>query len=163
MTKNNTHTVIERIYHDDLPDLSDLEYMLNLSNRDDIQLLYDFADNVRKIYCGDGILVRGIIEFSSYCKNTCMYCGLNKYNRNLPRYRLSKTEIMDCVGQVVSAGIKTVVLQSGQDILQMRRQRILAKLTSIWWFYQRKESPEKSTGKRVAPLESWCEPFPNLS
>lgn len=115
MTKNNTHTVIERIYHDELPDLSDLEYLLNLSNRDDIQLLYDFADNVRKIYCGDGILVRGIIEFSSYCKNTCMYCGLNKYNKSLRRYRLNKTEIMNSIEQVVSTGIKTVVLQSGQD------------------------------------------------
>ncbi len=115
ITKNKIYSVLEKVYVDKLPDVQDIEYLLNLRSRDDIQLLYDFADNVRKIYCGDGILLRGIIEFSSYCTNTCMYCGLNKFNRNLQRYRLSKAEIMDSVEQVVSAGIKTMVLQSGQD------------------------------------------------
>ena len=115
MTRNSIHTVLDRVYQDELPNVSDLEYLLNLSNHEDIQLLYDYADNVRKIYCGDEIFVRGIVEFSSYCTRTCMYCGLNKYNRTLPRYRMTNTEIMDCVDQIVSAGIKTVVLQSGQD------------------------------------------------
>ncbi|MEI8217603.1 MAG: [FeFe] hydrogenase H-cluster radical SAM maturase HydE [Elusimicrobiota bacterium] len=77
--------------------------------------LYARADGVRKEYMGDGILLRGIVEFSSFCKNTCSYCGLNKNNTHLDRFRLTKEQILESVGRIAGARIKTVVLQSGED------------------------------------------------
>jgi len=115
MTRKYLYTVLERVYRDVKPDLSDIEYLLGLENEEDMRILFKYAEYVTREYCGDAILLRGIIEFSSYCNNTCLYCGLNKYNKNLKRYRLNKKEIMDSVEQIVSVGIKTVVLQSGQD------------------------------------------------
>ena len=77
--------------------------------------LYREADNIRREQCGDGILLRGLVEFSSFCGNTCMYCGLNRTNRKLKRYRMDTEEIMDCVRLIASSGFRTIVLQSGEE------------------------------------------------
>ena len=75
----------------------------------------EFADAVRQKFCGNGILLRGIVEFSSYCKNRCYYCGLNAGNKKIERYRMNETEIFEAVREVCKTGIKTAVLQSGED------------------------------------------------
>ena len=73
------------------------------------------ADDVRKKYVGDGIHLRGLIEFSNVCKRNCLYCGLQCSNRNVERYRLSKSEILEIAQKGVEEGFKTIVLQSGED------------------------------------------------
>ena len=47
------------------------------------------ADKVRRANYGNEVYVRGLIEFSNYCKNDCYYCGIRKGNRKADRYRLS--------------------------------------------------------------------------
>ncbi|MFA5156770.1 MAG: [FeFe] hydrogenase H-cluster radical SAM maturase HydE [Candidatus Omnitrophota bacterium] len=98
-----------------MPDRRALEFLLGLQRDDQKRVLFDYADAIRKQFAGDGILLRGIIEFSSYCKNRCFYCGLSSRNKALKRYRLSLEEILESAEQVASAKIKTVVLQSGED------------------------------------------------
>ena len=68
----------------------------------------------RKIYKND-VYVRGLIEFSSYCKNDCYYCGIRRSNRECRRYRLSEDEILGCCKDGYSLGFRTFVLQSGED------------------------------------------------
>lgn len=78
-------------------------------------LLFAAADRVRKKYVGDEVYLRGLIEFSSYCKNNCCYCGLRRDNKQAKRYRLSQHEIVDRARLAAHIGYKTVVLQSGED------------------------------------------------
>ena len=77
--------------------------------------LLGFADAVRRESVGDGVLLRGIIEFSNVCRNTCRYCGLNRDNAGLRRYRLTRDQILAAARNICDAGIKTVVLQSGEE------------------------------------------------
>lgn len=77
--------------------------------------LFHEADKVRKKYCGRSIYIRGLIEFSNHCRRSCLYCGLRKENRNIRRYRMKPEEIIKTAREVGAAGIKTVVLQSGDD------------------------------------------------
>ena len=107
--------ILERIYAVELPDPEDLEYVLSLQEREELNHLFSFADKVRKEHCGDGIVLRGIIEFSSFCFRECFYCGLNKNNHRLERYRMNKDELLKAVEYLSSCNIKTVVLQSGED------------------------------------------------
>lgn len=79
------------------------------------QPLFDAANQVRKQYVGDGVYLRGLIEFSSYCKNDCLYCGLRRSNTQAKRYRLSPLQIIQTAKKAVEYGYKTVVLQSGED------------------------------------------------
>ncbi|MBQ1613991.1 MAG: [Selenomonas sp.] len=73
------------------------------------------ADEVRHAYVGDGVHLRGLIEFSNYCRQNCAYCGLRRDNKNIKRYRLSAAEIVALARQAQAYGYKTVVLQSGED------------------------------------------------
>jgi biotin synthase len=57
----------------------------------------------------------GIVEFSNRCRNTCYYCGLNRKNIKLKRYRLSTEELLKSIDLIASCNVKTVVLQSGEE------------------------------------------------
>ncbi|MBR5151551.1 MAG: radical SAM protein, partial [Elusimicrobiaceae bacterium] len=78
--------------------------------------LFAAADQLRKEQVGDGVYLRGLIEFSSFCKNDCMYCGLRRSNTHAQRYRLTPEQIIQTAKQAVSYGYKTLVLQSGEDL-----------------------------------------------
>ncbi|MDN5347429.1 MAG: biotin synthase [Clostridia bacterium] len=73
------------------------------------------ADAVRAASVGDAVYLRGVIEFSNYCRCRCHYCGLRADNRKLARYRLSPEEILACARQGAELGYGTIVLQSGED------------------------------------------------
>lgn len=76
--------------------------------------LLSLADQVRQKYIGDGIYLRGIVEFSNICDRRCAYCGISADNSAVQRYHLSAEEVMKAVSHIDSCGIKTVVLQSGE-------------------------------------------------
>lgn len=63
---------------------------------------------------GSHVFVRGLIEFSNICRRNCRYCGLRAQNHRLPRYTLSREEILDASVQAVRQGADTIVLQSGE-------------------------------------------------
>ena len=64
---------------------------------------------------GRRIFARGLIEFTSYCRNDCLYCGLRCSNRKAERYRLSSEEILSSAENGYKAGFRTFVLQGGED------------------------------------------------
>ena len=74
------------------------------------------ADKVRREHFGNKVFIRGLIEFSNYCKNDCYYCGIRRSNQNAERYRLSKENILSCCREGYELGFRTFVLQSGEDL-----------------------------------------------
>jgi biotin synthase len=89
--------------------------IIKLFLADNAQDLYHKADSVRKEHKGDLVHLRGIIEFSNFCKKNCNYCGIGSSNKNVRRYRMSSEEILEICKSANGTGIKTVVLQSGED------------------------------------------------
>lgn len=79
------------------------------------EMLYKQANAVRSRVMGDEVHLRGIIEFSNHCTENCLYCGLRKGNRILSRYRMEPGEILEAAREAAKWGLKTIVLQSGQD------------------------------------------------
>lgn len=73
------------------------------------------AVDIKKSVYGDDIYIRGLIEFSNYCKNDCYYCGIRCSNTNADRYRLTEDEILECARRGYELGFRTIVLQSGED------------------------------------------------
>ena len=73
------------------------------------------ADKIRRENYGNEVYVRGLIEFSNYCKNDCYYCGIRKGNRKADRYRLSFDDILSCCEEGFALGFRTFVLQGGED------------------------------------------------
>lgn len=99
LDNNNLSQLIETCCHND-----------NLFNH-----LRNKAAQIAREQFGCGIYIRGLIEISSYCRNNCYYCGLRRDNRNATRYRLNDDEILSCCIDGYQAGLRTFVLQGGED------------------------------------------------
>ncbi len=85
-----------------------------LEGADDVGLFAE-ARRVRSSVFGDDVFLRGVVEFSSFCRKQCLYCGLRAANTGLARYRLAEDDILDAAQRAVDLGMGTVVLQSGDD------------------------------------------------
>ena len=77
--------------------------------------LRELAVKVRREIYGNKVYVRGLIEISNICRNDCYYCGIRRSNKNCERYRLSADEILACCDEGYELGIRTFVLQGGED------------------------------------------------
>lgn len=87
--------------------------------------LYQRANFVRNKHLGNACCVHGIIEFSNYCRNDCLYCGLRKSNAELQRYRMDIGEIVQAARYSFSElGFKALVLQSGEDTWYTREKLV---------------------------------------
>ncbi len=80
------------------------------------EILAEAADRIRQAFVGDGVHLRGLIEFSNICRQDCMYCGLRRDNHKIERYRLTAEEIVSLAQKAKGYGYQTVVLQSGEDM-----------------------------------------------
>jgi len=79
--------------------------------------LYQIANSVRQKKLGNSCCIHGILEFSNYCRNNCLYCGIQNNNTQLERYRMTIEEIVNVCSYVVQElGFKAMVLQSGEDL-----------------------------------------------
>ena len=88
-----------------------------IDGRDEVpqEDLFEKARAYQQEYFGNDVYVRGLIEFTNYCKNDCYYCGIRRSQRSADRYRLSEKEIMDCCSEGYDLGFRTFVLQGGED------------------------------------------------
>ncbi len=96
-------------------DLPDGELLPLISSPDWEAELAQAANAQRRKWYGTDVYVRGLIEFTNYCKNDCYYCGIRKSNGKADRYRLTEAQILDCCRQGWALGFRTFVLQGGED------------------------------------------------
>ena len=89
--------------------------LLEGQNEENARLLAEKAATIRQETYGKDVYLRGLIEFTNYCKNDCYYCGIRRSNRNIQRYRLTTEEILECCRQGYDLGYRTFVLQGGED------------------------------------------------
>lgn len=92
------------------------EELITKVTSEHLAYLYQKADAVRRKFYATDVYLRGLIEFSNYCKNDCLYCGIRCSNKNAQRYRLSKEEILSCCQTGYELGYRSFVLQSGEDL-----------------------------------------------
>ena len=95
--RQNIRNIIEKLsqFHN----VSDNELLTLLTSEfsdDENKLLRQRADECRKKNYGTDVYIRGLIEFSNICKNTCKYCGLNCFNKK-PEIALADSRLKLCV------------------------------------------------------------------
>jgi len=97
----------------------ELAALLNAADYDD--RLFAEADLVRRQVYGDTVFVRGLIEFTNYCKNDCYYCGIRAGNSHAD---------LSCCREGYALGFRTFVLQGGED-LYFTTERICSLVAAI--------------------------------
>ncbi len=124
------NALIDRLARDH--DLSDNQFAALLTAEDPAFMSYlaQMALETRKMVYGRDVYIRGLIEFSNYCKNDCLYCGIRRSNICARRYRLMPEDILECCHHGYALGFRTFVLQGGEDPW-FNRDRITALVHAI--------------------------------
>ena len=107
--------LIDRLEDQTILPREDLTLLIRDCDDECAEYLWERARKVRQKHYQNKVYIRGLIEFTSFCKNNCCYCGLRCGNKNAERYRLSEDEILECCEKGYALGFRTFVLQGGED------------------------------------------------
>jgi biotin synthase len=119
---------------------ADIIYLLGLTRPEDCEAVRRAAYDLTTRLIGDKVHYRGIVEFSNICTLNCRYCGIRKSNKAVPRYMLSKEQIIESALWAADNNYGSVCLQAGERrdeklicfvedcIREIRRQSVSEKL-----------------------------------
>ena len=112
---NKLFSLIEKLNNEHSLSPEEYVYLIENRNEEAAKLLAEKADKIRREIYGNKVFIRGLIEVSNFCKNDCLYCGIRRSNKKCDRYRLTKADILECCREGYSLGLRTFVLQGGED------------------------------------------------
>lgn len=116
MTKNiKTRRIIDKLYRESNATREELLYLITNLDEENKKYMFEKSNDVRIKHYGKSVYLRGLIEFTNYCKMNCKYCGIRAENRDVERYRLSEDQILNCAREGYKLGYRTFVLQGGED------------------------------------------------
>ncbi|THB81782.1 MAG: methylornithine synthase PylB [Desulfobacteraceae bacterium] len=92
-----------------------IKCLLNLSEPEDLDMLFRAARAVRHAYFGNTVFLYGFLYFSTHCRNNCCFCQYRRDNTGLIRYRKSQKEILQAAVDMRNSGIHLVDLTMGED------------------------------------------------
>lgn len=107
--------IIERLAAEQTLSAEELSVLLKTEDADALEELRRLAAKAAQRIYGNEVYIRGLIEFTNYCKNDCYYCGIRRGNGKAQRYRLTKEQILECCKEGYGLGFRTFVLQGGED------------------------------------------------
>lgn len=108
--------LIDKLYENSILSAEEFCKILSEHDDEDSEYLFKLARKLREEVYGKDVYIRGLIEFTNYCRNDCYYCGIRKSNSNASRYRLTEEEILQCADEGYELGFRTFVLQGGEDM-----------------------------------------------
>lgn len=120
-----------RMQHD-LPD-AQLRTLLESQDASLAEELFAAAREVRDSHVGHTVRLRGLVEITNCCRNDCLYCGIRASNTGLHRYTLSACDVLSACEKAYAKGIRTFVLQGGENpSLAPYQASIVAQLHQRW-------------------------------
>lgn len=130
MNLQDLHCLMDKLEQQCVLDKAEFTALIANFSEELSAYLFEKARAVRRKYYGNQVYIRGLIEFTNYCRNDCYYCGIRKSNLKVERYRLTQTEIMECCAIGYDLGFRTFVLQGGEDPY-FTDERMLAIISAI--------------------------------
>ena len=112
---SNTIHLIDKLRENHSLSKDEYAALIRCNDPEALTYLRQSAAEVRKSVYGNTVYIRGLVEFTNYCKNDCLYCGIRRSNTAAERFRLTKEQILSCAEDGYALGFRTVVLQGGED------------------------------------------------
>ncbi len=112
---NHYCSLIDKLRENRILSAEETVSLIKCTDPDALRYLRESAVEVRKSVYGNTVYIRGLVEFTNYCKNDCLYCGIRRSNTNAQRFRLTKEQILACAEEGYALGFRTIVLQGGED------------------------------------------------
>lgn len=97
-----------------------------------IQEMYALAENIKKTFYGNRIVMFAPLYLSNYCVNGCVYCPYHMKNKTIPRKKLTQEEIKKEVIALQDMGHKRLALEAGEDPVNNPIEYILESINTIY-------------------------------
>lgn len=89
--------------------------LLASENPEILQEIYSLAEQIKKDFYGNRIVMFAPLYLSNYCVNGCVYCPYHLQNKHMPRKKLTQEEIIREVTALQDAGHKRLAIEAGED------------------------------------------------
>ena len=96
------------------------------------QEIYALAEQIKKDFYGNRIVMFAPLYLSNYCVNGCTYCPYHAVNRSIPRKKLTQEEIRQEVIALQDAGHKRLAIEAGEDPINNPIEYILESIDTIY-------------------------------
>ena len=97
-----------------------------------IQELYELAEQIKKDFYGNRIVIFAPLYLSNYCVNGCLYCPYHLKNKHIPRKKLTQEEIVREVTALQDMGHKRLALETGEDPVNNPIEYVLESIKTIY-------------------------------
>lgn len=94
--------------------------------------IYALAEQIKKDFYGNRIVMFAPLYLSNYCVNGCLYCPYHAKNKHITRKKLSQEEIRAEVIALQDMGHKRLALEAGEDPVQNPLEYILESIRTIY-------------------------------
>ena len=112
---NRLNELIDKLEKNHILSKEEFAEIIREHSPENDEYLFEKARAVREKHYGKSVYMRGLVEFTNYCKNDCLYCGIRRSAKNAERYRLTEEQILSCCEIGYGLGFRTFVLQGGED------------------------------------------------
>lgn len=94
--------------------------------------IYALAEQIKKDFYGNRIVMFAPLYLSNYCVNGCVYCPYHAKNKHIPRKKLTQDEIRKEVIALQDMGHKRLAIEAGEDPINNPIEYILESIKTIY-------------------------------
>ncbi len=99
---------------------------------DKIKEIYELAEQIKKEFYGNRIVMFAPLYLSNYCVNGCVYCPYHAKNKTIPRKKLTQEEVKNEVIALQDMGHKRLAIEAGEDPVNNPIEYILDCIKTIY-------------------------------
>ena len=96
------------------------------------QKIYALAEQIKKDFYGNRIVLFAPLYLSNYCVNGCVYCPYHFKNKHIPRKKLTQEEVIKEVTALQDMGHKRLALETGEDPVNNPIEYVLECIKTIY-------------------------------
>lgn len=96
------------------------------------QKIYKLAEQIKKDFYGNRIVLFAPLYLSNYCVNGCVYCPYHFKNKHIPRKKLTQEEIRNEVIALQDMGHKRIAIETGEDPVNNPIEYVLESIKTIY-------------------------------
>ena len=106
--------------------------LLACEDEDRINEVYKLAEQIKKDFYGNRIVMFAPLYLSNYCVNGCLYCPYHLKNKHIARKKLTQEEIVKEVTALQDMGHKRLAIEAGEDPVNNPIEYILECINTIY-------------------------------
>ncbi len=110
----------------------DAAVLLDCDIEEKNQEIYRLAEQIKKDFYGNRIVMFAPLYLSNYCINGCTYCPYHLKNKHIPRKQLSQEDIRREVIALQDMGHKRLALEAGEDPVHNTMDYYLDSINTIY-------------------------------